>query len=63
MTEKRVLYRGLVHDVNFAPGTAMLAAYRNNRPPCESEMLRSAEHRVAKNSLDDEWDEIVATLL
>jgi hypothetical protein len=29
----------------------MLTAYRNNRPPCESEMLRSAEYRVAKNSL------------
>jgi hypothetical protein len=51
VTEKRVLYRGLVRDVNFAPGTAMLAAYRNNRLLCESEMLRSAEHRVAKNSL------------
>jgi hypothetical protein len=51
VTKKRVLYRGLVRDVNFAPGTAMLAAHRNNRPPCESEMLRLAEHRVAKNSL------------
>jgi hypothetical protein len=51
VTEKRILYRGLVREVNFAPGTAMLAAYRNNRKPCENEMPRSAQHRMAKNSL------------